>query len=588
MCGICGGFSVDATPPDWDWWEQCADAMWRRGPDDRGVVADEHTVLANRRLSVMDPRDVGHLPMESRDGRFALAFNGELYNFRELRDRLTARGHRFDSHGDSEVLLAALVEWGTGALDRLNGMFALAFHDRTRHELLLARDHAGIKPLYVLEDPRGLVFASEYDVCFRHPWADGRSADPAAVAAYLRWGHVPAPLGHHRGVGMLPAGSWTTIDASGRRRSRRYCRGPAGIRARHGGPRPSAEEVDAVLSEAVGRQTVADRPVGSLLSGGVDSPLIAALHTELSGGPVHTFSVAMADPLLDESADARIQATALASRHHTTRLDEQRAGELFEQVVDATHEPLADEGIFPTLAVMELAAEHVTVVLSGEGGDELFWGYVQRQLDAVRGRPGGYAAAYLDASPAAFTACFPHLPVVAPDGPELDLMAGDPGGRAQLVRDFELEHYLGFILLKADRASMYHSIEQRVPLLDRAVVELAGQLDWTDCVDTGSGLGKLPLRRALRAWTEHVPGPKRGFTAPIGSWLRTSLRDRAEESLSRLDGLETVEVDTVALAALWQRHLAGRSDTDEGMLLFRLVMLDQWLASLSRRVGASP
>ena len=587
MCGICGSFTIEASPPQLDLWEQYVDVMWRRGPDDRGLVTDDHAVLGNRRLSVMDPRAAGHLPMESADGRFALAFNGEIYNFRELRERLVARGHRFRSSGDSEVLLAALVEWGVAALDRLNGMFALALHDRTCQQLLLARDHAGIKPLYVLDDPRGVVFASEYDLCLRHPWAAGRPSDPAAVSAYLRRGHVPAPLGYHRGIGMLPPGSWMSIDASGRRENGRYCRGPAGLAAAPDGPPPSAEEVESVLADAVGRQAVADQPVGSLLSGGVDSPLIAALHAERYGRPPHTFSVVMADPGLDESADALRQATAIGSRHHTVLLDDQRAGELFEQVVAATHEPLADEGIFPTLAVMELAAEHVTVVLSGEGGDELFWGYVQRQLDAVGGRPGGYAAGYLDASPEAFTSCFPGLPLVAPDGPELDLLAGDPAERARLVREFELEHYLGFILLKADRASMFHSIEQRVPLLDRAVIELAGGLDWASCVDPTAGLGKLPLRRALQRRTGHVPGPKRGFTAPIGAWLRTSLREQAEESLARLGGLEAVDADPDAVRALWRRHVAGHSSTDEGMLLFRLVMLDQWLASLTLRAEAA-
>lgn len=586
MCGICGRFSIERVPFHAQPWDHLVDTMWRRGPDNRGLLGDDRCVLGARRLAVMDPRPDAGLPMQAESGRYWLAFNGELYNFRELRKVLTAFGHRFRSTGDSEVVLRALQHWGTGALDRFNGMFALAFYDRLEQSMVLARDHVGIKPLYVLDDSRGVVFASQYDQIMAHPWAGGRPADTDAVAMYLRLGHIPAPRGYLRDAGMLEPGSWLRIDATGRRERVRYHQfSPAACR-------PGQEQVEEVIAAAVRRQAVSDVAVGSLLSGGVDSPLIASCLGTAGPTPPRTFSVGCEDRDLDESADAAGYAGLIGSEHHVDLLREADVPDLFDEAVAATCEPLADEGILPSLLVARLARESVTVALSGEGGDELFWGYYPRQA-ALLGRCGDvrgtdYLPFFTEFTRAQFTECFPGLPFWPDDEPGYRFEVSDPREAGDALRQCEIEMYLPFILLKTDRASMHHSLEVRVPLLDREVMEVARGLRAGDCLDVGRGEGKLPLRRALRRRIGRDTAGKRGFTGPVDRWIRAPLRDHVADSLRSLGGLESVEVDTSRLWRLFDAHVRG--EENNGMALWRILMLDQWVAkqrAVERRWAAA-
>lgn len=583
MCGIVGRFSIEPVPDTTDLWDELVDTMWRRGPDDRGLLADERCVLGARRLAVMDPSGAGHLPMRSDCGRYRLAFNGELYNFRDLRAQLERAGHRFRSSGDSEVVLRSLQHWGPAALERFNGMFALAYRDRVDQSLLLARDHAGIKPLYVLTDPRGVVFASQFDQIMAHPWADGRPVDPEAVAMYLRLGHIPAPRAYLAGTEMLPPGSWLRVDAAGRTERRRYVRFEPG-----GRKRPSQEEIEATVRTAVARQSVSDAPVGCLLSGGIDSPLVAAYAGDARLDPLPTFSIGMEDADLDESADARRYATEIGSAHRVRTLGAAQVDDLLADAVDATCEPLADEGILPALLVSGLAREHVTVALSGEGGDELFWGYYPRQSAVLGGRDldhfgHRYLAHFADFTRAQFTSCFPGLDWWPAGEPAFD--TPHPADPAEAVRRVELDVFLPFILLKADRASMYHSLEVRVPLLDREVVDLAAGLSGDDCLDLDAGVGKAPLRRALRTRLGLGTSGKRGFTAPMDTWARTVLRDRIADSLRTVRGLESVDVDLPALRGLLDRH--GRGEENNGMALWRVLCLDLWVGKQRAAAGKS-
>lgn len=590
MCGICGRFSIEPTPASRALWNDLIDVMWRRGPDDRGLLYDQHCVLGARRLCVMDLSGSGHLPMESACGRFQLAFNGELYNFAELRVQLQAQGHRFRSSGDSEVVLTAFQQWGLQALDRFNGMFALAFYDRTDRSLTVARDHAGIKPLYVLEDPRGIVFASQYDQIMAHPWASSRSVDPEAVGMYLRLGHIPAPRGYLRGTGMLPPGSWLRINPSGRVRRGRWFRFTPGARAR-----PCPEEIETVIAEAVTRQSVSDAPIGSLLSGGIDSPLVASLLAQRGQQVTSTYSIGMQDSRLDESEAAAAYAAAIRSVHRTRVLDTSRVFELVDEAIAATCEPLADEGMLPSLLVSHLAREDVTVALSGEGGDELFWGYWRRQSALLAPGPATHSPAghrYLrhlaEITPATFAHCFPDLDWWPGGEPGYDFDSSSPERLAEMLRLCEYEMYLPFILLKADRASMHHSLELRVPLLDREVVELSQGLTFRDCMDFTEGLGKMPLRHALERQTGFSTRAKRGFTAPIDAWIRGLLRDAVSASLRDLRGLDSIEIDRSAVTGLLDRHLEGQENN--GTMLWRILCLDRWLAkeeSVRRETAAS-
>ena len=278
--------------------------MIRRGPEDEGTWSDgNHCTFGFRRLSILDLTPAGHQPMLTPDGRFALVMNGEVYNFPELRNQLQQKGYRFRSSGDAEVVLYALAEWGKAALRRFNGMFALAFYDAQEKKLLLGRDPAGIKPLYYLEHPHGLVFASQYDQILAHPWAKNLPYHPGARSLYLRFGYIPAPYAILENTHMLPAGSWLELDAVGRKQQERYFEFPIYREPDlHG--QVAFDAVDAALTDAVKRQMVSDVPLGTFLSGGIDSPLVTAVAQSLGPVPVKAFTIGVEDSLLDESADA--------------------------------------------------------------------------------------------------------------------------------------------------------------------------------------------------------------------------------------------------------------------------------------------
>jgi asparagine synthase (glutamine-hydrolysing) len=288
----------------------------------------------------------------------------------------------------------------------------------------------------------------------------------------------------------------------------------------------------------------------------------------------------MEDPSLDESADALRYSVAIGSAHEVRTLRAAHIGELLDEAVAATCEPLADEGILPALLVSRLAREKVTAVLSGEGGDELFWGYYPRQsaMLAAGMQPAHFGHRYLsyfaDFTRTQFSACFPEL-AWWPDGePGFDVAR--PADPAESVRSIEYHLYLPFVLLKADRASMHHSLEVRVPLLDRAVIDVASGLCAADCLDLSASTGKAPLRRALNHAVGFATQGKRGFTAPIDTWVRTVLREPVASSLERLEGLETIDVDTRALTGMFRRHCRG--EENNGMALWRMMCLDMWAA----------
>jgi len=605
MCGIAGELRFNLGPSQANW-EVISEIMSRRGPDDSGTWRDEYCDLVFRRLSILDLSKAGHQPMVSEDGRYILVFNGEVYNFTELRRHLEQRGVRFRSHSDSEVVLYALVEWGRSALDRFNGMFALGFYDARECTLFLARDHAGIKPLYYLQHSAGLVFASQYDQLLAHPWSESLSFSPAAATLYLHLAFVPAPYGILENTYMLEPGSWLEVSSDGKISQGSYYEFP-GNQATVLKGQEAFDAVDAAITAAVKRQLVSDVPIGAFLSGGVDSPLICAKMHEVTESGMSAFTIGTGGGIADESQDAIRYARELGIEQIVKHMVTDDAVNMLEDVVSACGEPFGDFSIFPTILVSKLARENYTVMLSGDGGDELFWGYSQRFGQLMDGvgdfrfsRPwrlglnkfrrlvrlpqtgshlhcslGDWQREIHTHLPSAWLRkVFPHMSAWPVDYDIYDYSGCDPDEAGQWVRKNEFVSHLTYVLLKVDRASMYNSMEVRVPLLDRGVIDIAARVDWKTCFDPLKRIGKIPLRNSLARYLPFQTSAKKGFEPPMGKWLRTSLRPVIEEILLTRETLAGVGVDRKALHALYREHLSGSQNYGWG--LWPLLSLALW------------
>jgi len=596
MCGIAGELRFDAVPSDADW-EALGALMARRGPDDAGLWQDPYCTLVFRRLAILDLSPAGHQPMTTPDGRHTLVFNGEVYNFREIRRDLEAHGVRFRSHGDSEVVLQALARWGLDALGRFNGMFALGCYDHAERRLLLARDHAGIKPLYWMRSARGIVFASQYDQLLGHPWSRSLPVSPEAAGLYLRFAYIPAPWALLADTHMLEPGGWLRVDAAGRIEQGRFYSFPRWEAPTLRGD-DAVDAVDAAITAAVRRQLVSDVPVGAFLSGGIDSPVVVAKMRAAVTGSMRAFSIGTAGDVTDESEDASAYARELSVEHTLEQVTPDGALAMLDDVVAAAGEPFGDYSIFPTMLVSRLASRSFKVMLSGDGGDELFWGYVGRSGRAVAaanefGQPpwlrqvrhtlrralrrsgqahlrhasigDWYRAMHTHLPEEWLQRIFPELPPLPVTFDAFTFADTDPDRTAQWTRWSEFVFHLPGVLLKVDRASMHHSLEVRVPLLDREVIDVASQVDWRSCLDLERQRGKLPLRTVLARHVRHQSHGKRGFAPPMGAWLRTSLREVFEAAVLGRDELLGVRIDRASMKALFSEHLAGRRDYGWGL-----------------------
>ena len=605
MCGICGIASPGGV--DRERLAAMSATLEHRGPDSHGAVVDGPVGLAARRLSIID-LETGDQPLANEDGSVHAVQNGELYNYRELRAELESQGHRFRTHGDTEVLVHLYEQHGERFAQRLRGMFAVAVWDARRGRLVLARDRFGIKPLVYRAHGGGLEFASDLRALPRG------EVDLDALEAFLAFNSVPAPLTIFREARKLPPGHLLVWEG-GEPRVEPYAReAPVPASAvRRESEAELAEELRDRLRDSVRAHLVSDVPVGVLLSGGVDSSLLAAFAAELSGEPVRTFSIGFRERSFDETGDARRVAERYATRHRELVL-EPDAAQLLPALADAFDEPFADSSALPTYLVSELAAQDVKVALSGEGGDELFGGYYTYAADLLAPRlaplarlarplverlPVSTAKASLEYRAKRFVRAA-HLPplerhhgwkeIFAPDArAELTgrRSAFDPVGllRARYaetelaeelarLQDVDLGTYLvDDLLVKTDRASMAHSLEARVPFLDTVVTDLALALPTRMKI---RGLKKKVLLRAAAEPLlprEVVHGRKRGFSIPAAAWLRGELEPFAREVLSpdavRRQGYLRPEAVTRVL----DDHVAGRADLSRqlwGLLAFTL------------------
>jgi asparagine synthase (glutamine-hydrolysing) len=606
MCGICGIASAHA-PADLDRLRAMSETLLHRGPDSFGEHVADGIALAARRLSIID-LETGDQPIGNEDASVHVVQNGEIYNYRELRRELERAGHSFRTHGDTEVLVHLYEEHGTSFASLLRGMFAVAVWDARRRRLVLARDRFGIKPLYYRHVGGELAFASELRAL---PRGD---IDPDAVAAFLAFNSVPGPLSIFRETRKLQPGH-VLVWEDGAVRIERFAR-PAPVDAgdvRTDEEAELVEELRARMRDSVRAHLVSDVPVGVLLSGGVDSSLLAALAAQESGEPLRTFSIGFEERTFDELADARRVAERYSTLHRELVLRPD-AALLLPVLADAFDEPFADSSALPTYLVSQLAAEDVKVALSGEGGDELFGGYYTYVADLLAARLGGVArlarpaVERLPSSDA--RASFDYKAkrfVRAAHLPPLERHHGwkeifSPEMRAELrgsrssfdplashrarfaeteghelvtrLQDVDLGLYLvDDLLTKTDRASMAWSLEARVPFMDSVVANFAFSLPVRHKV---RGLSKKRLlRKAVEPLLprEVVHGRKRGFSIPAAAWLRGDLEPFARETLSPETLRRQGFFEPPTVGRLLDDHVAGREDLSRqlwGLLAFTL------------------
>ena len=614
MCGICGILTTDeaARQPEYvSAIKAMTDLMVRRGPDDEGHWADPdgHLQLGFRRLSILDLTSAGRQPMQSADGQSLLVFNGEIYNFTELRHELELAGVRFRSRTDTEVLLEALNLWGVEAIPRLNGMFAFAWYERRTRRLVLARDHAGIKPLYYFVHPagRGLAFASQYNVLLHTPWGEPGPVREDVLRLYLRLHHIPPPYGLLENTYQVPPGSFLLAHPDGRLEVRTWWRLPEDPESKWRGAM-AVDLLSDALQRVVQRQRLADVPLGVFLSGGVDSPLVAAVARQQVGPELKAFTIGNPGWRQDETREATAYAQALGVCHRVDPVLGDEALAAIPEVIAAQHEPFGDFSILPTLLVSRFARQEITVALSGDGGDELFFGY-ERPLSLLRGgkefkwpwqvRMVLYALGRLGLGPRRSDVIVARSPghyyfevncrlkdedlgLIAPGLGSLPgdfAIYADPkawGLRdlANFSRRVEFYGQLQRCLKKVDMASMHHSLEVRVPLLDREIIDLSLQIDPFDCMR--NGVRKVTLRETLARFVpaDSIPTPKRGFAVPLGDWLRGPLRTLAEQTLFDRDLYPAGIFNRAGLRRYWEEHLSGRRDGKWG--LWTILALQWW------------
>ncbi|MDJ0642969.1 MAG: amidotransferase 1, exosortase A system-associated [Erythrobacter sp.] len=628
MCGIAGLFHAETPKPvDPNRVERMCAVMAHRGPDGAGVWTDHGVGLGHRRLSIID-LEGSPQPMHSADQRAVIVFNGEIYNFRELRAELEKTGARFKTEGDTEVILEAWKRWGVDCLERLHGMFVFALYDLEKRQLLLARDRFGVKPLFMARlSDGGLAFASELKGLLAHP-SLRRRIDPQALDAYLTWGYVPDTHSILAGVEKLPAAHFMLLEQG------KAISGPKRWWDIEFSNRASGSEADQsaqlihLMRDAVQSRMVADVPLGAFLSGGVDSSSVVALMSEASADPVRTCSIGFDVASLDETSYAEQVAERFGTAHEARIVGQDDFGAI-DQIVAMFDEPFADASALPTWRVCQLAREKVTVALSGDGADEAFAGY-RRQVfhhneERVRSLlPGrlreplfgtlgrlwpkadwaprplrakttllslaesgeeGYARALSVMAQPARNRLYSDNLISAlggfrPEDELIEVMRRAPArnglDRAQYA---DLTFWLpGDILTKVDRTSMAVSLEAREPLLDHRLVEFAATLPAEMRVKgtTGKYLLKKCMERYLPK--DILYRPKQGFVTPIAQWFRGPLAEEARSIASSSILAQTGFFSNQALGELAESHIQGRADNSR--ILWQLFMLDRSIARL--------
>ncbi len=632
MCGIAGFFE----PSGFGYAEAEAiaikmrDRLIHRGPDDAGVWLDGSVgiAMAHRRLSILDLSPAGHQPMISTSGCFVLVFNGEIYNHQTIRRMVEdTRNGEWRGHSDTETLLEAIELWGVEqTLNKSVGMFALALWDRQERCLTLARDRMGEKPLYYGWQRGTLLFGSELKALRTHP-AFASEIERDVLPLYLRHGYIPAPWSVWRGIRKLLPGctvSFTVQNTNVFPEPKPYWSFADTVQQGistpfTGGDIEAIDALESVLGDAVTRQMVADVPLGAFLSGGIDSSTVVALMQAQSSRPVRTFSIGFDETSYNEAPHAKAMASHLGTDHTELYIQSAHAQAVIPRLPQYYDEPFGDSSAIPTFLVAELAQQHVTVALSGDGGDELFGGYgryfnskarrlwqlsqrfpkpVSRWLPMLMGRsvsPFGAIGAKVaqrmemiadlsgcDDHPAYYermTSQWYHLPTAfqpsgLPYGLNANLVKSIQPSLLQMMAIDSVTYFPDDILVKVDRAAMAVSLETRVPLLDHRVVELAWQLPTN--LKAKDGVGKWILRQVLYRYApkELIERPKMGFGVPVDAWIRGPLRDWAETLLNEKSLVAGGFLDPGPIRHRWKQHLDGHLNWRDSLWL--VLMWQAW------------
>ncbi len=649
MCGIAGCWSLRTAPDVLRAnVRRMTSRIAYRGPDGEGHWCDGEAgiALGHRRLSIIDLSAEGNQPMTSHSTRYVMVFNGEIYNFKDIRRELPLQSWR--GHSDTEVLLAAIERWGIeGATRRLIGMFAFAVWDRSERQLYLVRDRLGIKPLYYGWNNRGLFFGSELKALNAHEDFEGELSQES-IAAFLQLSYVPAPATIYTNARKIQPGTIVTFSEPGARPTRVYefwsardkvqagCENPW-----TGGQQEAVEAINELVLDSVRLRMISDVPLGAFLSGGIDSTLVVALMQSLTTQRVRTFTVGFEDPSYDESKHAARIAEFLGTDHTAATLSAAETMAAIPTITELYDEPFADASQIPTYLVSKIARRHVTVSLSGDGGDELFGGYTRhlwiqrlerwnnyiprigrRALSTLLTRisPDRWDTLFAVTNKTAgriplagmkIHKCAPLLTIEDPIEMFAQLISNSenvprvlPGFRTtgkdsstwlhqlmtgvdfqsstQAVMFLDAVTYLpDDILCKLDRATMGVSLEGRVPLLDHRLVELAWRLPTKWKIHNGRG--KWILREVL---SKYVPAklferPKMGFAIPVGDWVRGPLRDWAESLLGDATAAQSGVLEMQGVRSVWSDHLSGRSATDQR--IWTVLMLLAWLKTHGSR-----
>lgn len=640
MCGIVGYWSLRVA--DKNLALRMAAQIQTRGPDDSGAWVDSNGALAmaQRRLSIVDLSPAGHQPMLSECGQFAIVFNGEIYNHEDLRTELEQEfgSISWRGHSDTEVLLRGLQCWGVEqTLSKINGMFAFAFWDDRRKQLYLARDRMGEKPLYFGKQNGTFIFGSELKALKAHPYFR-TEVDRDALALYLRHNYIPAPYSIYQNIYKLKPAHLLVVSDNGQTISEQHCywdlkrKAEEGLQSQIGDESEALEQLEVLLKDSVKRRMMADVPLGAFLSGGYDSTIVAALMQAQSTESVKTFSIGLKEDAFNEAQYAKQVAVHLGTEHTELYVEPHQALDVIPKLPSIYDEPFSDSSQIPTFLVSQLTKRHVTVALSGDGGDELFCGYsryfqqqkiwsvVKRIPPALRPVvalllekfPGGLAQVLFKALPRQY-----HIDNVADRLPKLAEWIRPEGfnsfyrnsishmkasdqivlGANALETEFEtfakilgnfkpqekmmlldsLTYLPGDILTKVDRASMAVSLEARVPLLDHRLVEFSWRLPID--MKTKNGQGKWPLRQLVYNYVprEMMERPKQGFGVPIEQWLVGHLKDWAADLLDERKLRQQGFFDPAPIIKMWQEHLSGKRRWH--YYLWDVLMFQAWLQS---------
>lgn len=611
MCGIVGIFNYkNNIARHRSYINECLKTMHHRGPDSNGVWTNDQNYIAGFvRLSIRDLSANGDQPMISSCGNYALSFNGELYNTDHFKQRLQREGVTFKSTTDTEVLLYGLIKWGEEyVLQNFDGIFAFAFYKSNSNELILARDRSGVKPLYVGHSSHGIIYSSQYDHIINHEFIKNNPLDTGAIGAYLSLGYVPENAGAVASTFMLPHGYSIKVDCNGFTKKRFF------NYALH--KQDSAtKSLEEIFDESVTTQLVSDVPVGTFMSGGVDSPLVSYFANRRTN--IQSFTIGVDDDAIDESKAAACYASMFNTQHACKHITEADLLQTIDDNTKAFTEPFADVSSIPTLVLSKFARQKVTVALSGDGGDELFWGYprnlrmlnegtlfkhgklvrllnfgkeklsgnkrvLRKRHFAVNDFPAYYYKSLFIAGaeywlPKLYSEKIEEAYFLKEVYNEKGAFVVNEDHIMNILRKLEYDIHLQRILMKVDRASMYHSLEVRVPILSNAMVDYSSSLSYHDCIKNGHGKYNLKELLISRSNKELVLQPKKGFFIPIGNWLKNELRKDVEDKLMHMPSELSPLFNRKELAQIFKQHMQGTNDW--GWLLWSLYSLVNWHAA---------